>query len=118
MPVPSGLGFGEQKSGSGRELGHQLFLARREEVAHGHQIEALGCSCLDEHFVALFLDVVIDVFAQNLDFGVEHVVDLGGILDLGDQVLGACMLVLGLVEQVGLLQGFAQRGIARSVCAL
>lgn len=39
---------------------------------------------------------MVNIFAQHLELGIELRVDLLGVLDLGDQVLGAGALDLGL----------------------
>ena len=72
------------------EEGQQFFLARLDLVAHGHEIQLAGGAGLGEDLVALFLPVVVDGFAQDLDLGVERLVGLLRRLDLGYQVLGAC----------------------------
>ena len=88
----------------------ELGLARFHPAAQGHEVHA-AAPALREHLGVLLDDVVGDVLAENLDLGV--VVIVGGIaeLDLGDQVLGRCVLDVGLVEQGGLDPRLARRRI-------
>jgi hypothetical protein len=69
-------------------------------VAHAYQIQLSRRAGLDEDFVALFLDVVVDVLAQHDDLRAPLGVALVTVLDLGNQVLGAGVLDLGFIEQV------------------
>ncbi|SEF34607.1 NRAMP (natural resistance-associated macrophage protein) metal ion transporters [Variovorax sp. NFACC28] len=95
-------------SGHHFHLRHQLFLALRELLAHGDEVEPACRACLHEDLVALFLHVMVDVFAEHFHLGIEFLVDLGGVLELRNQILGAGVLHLGFIEQIGLLDGFSQ----------
>ena len=55
--------------------------------------------------------MVIDVFAQHLHLRIEHFVDLGCILQLSDEVLGACMLDLCCIPQIGILDRISYCGV-------
>ena len=88
-PPKGGLLRARRSSCAGHHLGHQFFLARHQLLAHGHEVQTLGGTGLGEHLVALFLHVVVDVLAEHLHLGIEHLVDVLGFLDLSDEILGA-----------------------------
>ena len=60
----------------------------------------VGLFDLGEHFAFLFLDVMRDIFAKNLDLGVIHLIVGVGVLELLDQALDRGVFHFGLVKHV------------------
>jgi hypothetical protein len=83
-------------------LAQQLHLPRLHLDAEFSRIHALTLR-LGEDALArllLFLDVVLDVFGEDLDLGVVHRRSRAGLHHVVDQDLGAVMLDLRLVHLV------------------
>jgi hypothetical protein len=62
---------------------------------------------LREDLVLFFLHVMVDVFAQHLHLGIEHLIGLHHSADLRDQFLGGLVLDVGFRDHVLVLDGFA-----------
>src|SRR3546814_4092203 len=90
-------------------------LARQHRVAELDQVD-VGLAALREHALAahfLLMDMVLDLFGQHLDLGIEEIVGRVAFLYVVDQQLGAVMLDIGLVQRIVLYP--AAKGDRKSV---
>jgi hypothetical protein len=84
------------------EPGHQLLLARQHASAKAVQVEPRR-SRLGEHPfrpLLFFVDMVFDLFGENLDLGVIEFLVGTASLNLGDKHLGAVVLDIGFPNQI------------------
>jgi hypothetical protein len=88
----------------------ELALARRHLLAKRSQVD-LRLPRLREHLRVLFLDVVLDEFAQHRDLGVVALVARLHALELADQPLRRSVLHQGLVHQQLLVDSRTHRRI-------
>lgn len=83
---------------------HQLCLALRELSAERVHVEAGFLRLRKDAFHPLFLfpDMVLNLLAENLDFGIIKLVVRTAMLNLGNEHLGPIMLDISLLEHVSL----------------
>ena len=94
----------------GSLLRHQLGFARGEFFTQCLQVH-LAVAAFGEEFVLLFLHMVLDVFAKHLDLRIEQRLADAHRGNLGDELLGRCVLDFRFIKQIVVFDRAARGGV-------